>query len=407
MTRVAVLGGSAVSTPQLAAALADAGLDGIELALVGRSREKLALVAAAARRAGRGVVSVGEHVEAEDALAGAAVVLSQVRVGGLEGRAFDEQFARDLGIPGEETVGPGGFSSAWRTLPVVRELMRRVRETAPDALVLNLTNPASIVHRVCVDAGLAAITLCDAPVVLAQKLAALLGVDPARARPRYVGMNHCGWITGLDLDGHDLLPELLGRADVAALTGVDADLTLRLGAIPNPYLKYLYHPDRQLVAQRAKPVVRAQELEALEEQALADYARDGDAAAAAARRPAPWYSECVVPIVASLVTGERVDAIVDVGNGGLLPFLPERTTIEAAAVIEGGAASPAPPDPLPPDARAILAQVAAYDELAVAAILEGDRGGCARALAAHPLVPSLDVARELVDRIESRFGAPA
>jgi 6-phospho-beta-glucosidase len=408
VTRIAVLGGSAVSTPQLAAAIADAGLAGIELALVGRSRSKLAAVAAAARAAGRGAVTVSEHVDPPPAVEGAVVVLSQVRVGGLEGRAFDEAFPRELGIPGEETVGPGGFSAAWRTLPVVRELMRQVRLVAPSALVLNLTNPAGMVHRVTETVGLTAITLCDAPIVLARKLAALLSADPDAVRPSYVGMNHCGWITRLDVDGDDRLPDAIARSgELEALTGVDADVVAWLGAVPNPYLRYVYHPERQLEQQRSRGKERASELEELERQALAEYAQGADPAGAAARRPAPWYPQCVVPVLRSILAGERVRTIVDVANRGLLPFLPEGTTVEVAAEVVNGLVEPLPPDPLPPDARAILAQVAAYDELAVTAILAGDRQGCVRALAANPLVPSLEVARELVARIERRHGPPA
>ncbi len=405
MTKVAVLGGSAVSTPQLAAALADADIGGVELALVGRAHEKLELVAGAARTAGRGCVAVTEHTHVPPAVDGAAVVLSQVRIGGLEGRAFDEEYSRDLGIPGEETVGPGGFSSAWRTLPVVRDLMRDVSEHAAGVFVLNLTNPASMVHRVTGQAGLAVVTLCDAPIVLAQKLAALAGVEGRDVDVRYVGMNHAGWITGLSCGGRELLPGLVERAEeVARLTGVDADVIAWLGAVPNPYLRFLYHPDRQLAAQRSKPTVRALELERLEREALRDYAVGDSPDAAAARRPAPWYSECVVPMVRSLIQGTRVRTIVDVTNDGAVDFLTPGTTVELVADVAGNAVVPLEPDSLPPDARATLQQLAAYDELAVDAILAGDRRGCVRALATHPLVPSVDVAAELVARIERRFG---
>lgn len=404
MTKLVVLGGSAVSTPQLAAALVDAGVSDVQLALVGRSEEKLRLVAAAARTAGRGAVSVSEHVEFEGALAGASIVLSQVRVGGLEGRAFDEQFSRDLGIPGEETVGPGGFASAWRTLPVVERLMRRVGRAAPGVLVLNLTNPASMVHRVSERVGLEVITLCDAPLVLAQRLAALIGADPAAAVPRYVGINHCGWITGLEIDGEERLGEVLAqRSAVAALTGIDEQVIRWFGAVPNPYLKFIYHPERELARQRAKPQARAEELAELECQALSEYAAGTNPAAAAARRPAPWYSECVVPLIRAR-RGERVQTIVDVVNRGLLPYLPTEMTIEVSVEVRDGEVGPVPGGPLPADAVAILVQISSYDELAVEAILGGDRDGCVRALAVHPLVPSVDVAAELVQRIERKFG---
>jgi 6-phospho-beta-glucosidase len=404
VTKLVVLGGSAVSTPQLAAALADAGLGKLELALVGRSAEKLRLVAAAARTAGGEAIVVSEHTDLEDALAGASIVLSQVRIGGLESRAFDERFSRDLGIPGEETVGPGGFASAWRTLPVVEALMRRVAKAAPGLLVLNLTNPASMVHRVCEQAGLEVITLCDAPLVLARKLARLIDADPTAAVPRYAGINHCGWITGLEINGEDRLGEVLEkRSEVAALTGIDEQVTARLGAVPNPYLRFIYHPERQRALQRAAHRTRAEELEELEREALSEYAVGADPTAAAARRPAPWYSECVVPLIAAR-RGECSRMIVDVANHGLLPYLPAETAIEVSAEVRNCEVKPLPVDPLPVEAVALLVQIATYDELSVEAILSGDRDGCVRALSVHPLVPSVDVAAELVQRIERRFG---
>jgi 6-phospho-beta-glucosidase len=405
VTRIAVLGGSAVSTPQLTSALVDAGCSDVQLALIARSAEKLALVAAACRRVSGDSLSVSTYTSLEPGLMGADVILSQVRVGGLEGRSFDEQFARDLGIPGEETVGPGGFALAWRTLPVVRDLLERCRRLAPEALLLNLTNPASMVHQLA-SRYLQTLTLCDAPVVLARQAAALVGAGSRTVTPRYLGLNHCGWITALEIGGRDLLGDVLGRRqELAQLTGIDEEVLAWMQAIPNPYLRYLYHPDRQLSLQLEKPGVRADELAGLEGQALADYAQpDADLAVVASRRPAPWYAECVVPLIRSLADRQPVRAIINVTNGTLVPFLPAEAAVEVAADVAQRDAVPLPPDSLPADARALLQSVAAFNVLATEAILLGDREGCVRALTSHPLVGSVAVARELVSRIERRFG---
>jgi 6-phospho-beta-glucosidase len=407
VTRIAVLGGSAVSTPQLAAALAAAPLHDIQLALAGRSAEKLRLVAAACRQAGAGVVGVSEHTDPDSALEGADYVLSQVRIGGLDARAFDETFTSDLGLPGEETVGPGGFASAWRALPVVRGLLERCRAVAPDALVLNLTNPASMVHQVATRVvGVKTITLCDAPIVLGDTLAELLGVAPDTLELRYSGMNHCGWITRLTAGGRDLFEDAVALGDaLARLVGTDLDVIERLRAIPNPYLRYFYHPDRQLETQRAKGRARAEELRELERRALAEYAEpETEVAAATARRPAPWYPKCVVPLLEALEHGTSLRTIVNVANGDLLPFLPRETTVEVSTELSSSSVEALPRDELPVDARAILQGVAAFDTLAVDAILAGDRVGCVRAVAAHPLVTSIGAAREVVARVERRFG---
>jgi 6-phospho-beta-glucosidase len=405
VTRFAVLGGSAVSTPQLASALVEADFTSLHLALAGRSQQKLALVAEACRREAQGAFPVSAHTDVEEALAGADLILLQVRFGGLEGRAFDEQFPRELGIPGEETVGPGGFALAWRTLPALRALLETAREIAPQAVLLSLTNPASMVHRLA-SRYMQTITLCDAPLVLAQRVATLTTDKPREARPRYSGLNHCGWLTRLEIEGRDALPAALERApELAKLTGVDADLIGAMGAVPTPYLRYLYHPERQLRAQEQRPRVRAQELAELETEALAAYSNpDADLSAVAARRAAPWYQEAVVPVARALRTRSPLETIVNLTNGGLLSFLPMEIAVEVAVDVVEGEVRPLEPDPLPADAVAILQAVAAFDLLACDSVLEGDRMGCVRALACHPLVPSIDVARELVDRVEGRFG---
>lgn len=404
MTRLAVLGGSAVSTPQLATALADEGVS-IHVALAGRSPEKLDLVAEAFRRAADGTLEVSAHTDPASALEGADLVLIQVRIGGLESRAFDERYARDLGIPGEETVGPGGFALAWRTLPALAELFEVCREVAPTASVVNLSNPAGMVHRVATR-FLPTITVCDAPIVLAQRAAALLGGERRDATARYAGLNHCGWLTGLELDGRDELPAVLEHLpELAELTGVDADLIAALASVPNPYLRFVYHPERQLRAQQQRPATRADDLKSFEQKALDAYAAaEPDLAAVAAQRPAPWYEVAVVPLVRALSSGAPLTTIVNVTNDGLLAFLPGEATVEVAADVVGGEVRPRTPDSLPADARAILEGVAAFDLLATDSILAADRVGCVRALAAHPLVGSVDVARELVDRVERRFG---
>src|SRR5262249_34307892 len=206
------------------------------------------------------------------------------------------------------------------------------------------------------------ITLCDAPLVLAQRVAALIADEPREARPRYTGLNHCGWLTGLKIKGADALPAALERApELAELTGVDADLIAATGAVPNPYLRYLYHPERQLRAQEERPRVRAQELEELETEALAAYANpDADLSALAARRAAPWYREAVVPVARALRTASPLETIVNVTNNGLVSFLPKEVAVEVAADVIEGEVRPREPDSLPADAAAIVHAVAAY-----------------------------------------------
>jgi len=416
MTRITVLGGSSVSTPQFAEALvewADRAQREVELVLVGRSRDKLISVTSACHRVVAAIseerrVEVRWSTSADEGLAGADVVLNQVRVGGLQARVFDERFPWDLGLPGEETMGPGGFSNAWRTLPVVRDLFERCLAVAPRALIVNLTNPAGMVHQVAerIVGCSKVVSLCDSPGTLADTVAAFADVDAGNCEPVYTGMNHFGWLTSLRSDGHDVLPMALQRSDeLAGKIGVDSRIVRWLGAVPNPYLRYVYHPQRQLDVQRTKRRVRAEELIALESKALKVYGAEGsDPRAIAQRRHAVWYTVCVVPLIAAFVEDRSIVMPVGTLNRGHLPFLPDDVMVEVTARVGPQQPQPLTADPLPHDSRAMLVRNAAYERFTVDAILSGDREAGVRALAVNPLVLSVDTACAGVAAIEDRFG---
>ena len=81
-----------------------------------------------------------------EALRGADFVFSAMRVGGLEGRVCDERSALAQGVLGQETTGAGGVTYGLRTVPVAVRLARTVRDVAPQAWVINFTNPAGHGH---------------------------------------------------------------------------------------------------------------------------------------------------------------------------------------------------------------------------------------------------------------------
>jgi 6-phospho-beta-glucosidase len=407
-----VLGGSAVVTPQLAQAVAtEPALAGekVELRLVGRDAEKLRRVVAASSAAaagGRCAVRVSGALDAAAALDGASYVVNQVRAGGLAARVFDERFPRDLGLPGEETMGPGGFASAWRTIPVVEKLFRLIRDRAPDAKVLNLTNPAGIVHQVAESAGVDILTLCDSPVTLAETVVAYAPAGEGPVVPGYLGTNHGGWLTSLLVNGENVLPAALERADeIGARLGFDGELLRRLKSVPNVYLRYLYYPDRQLAAQRAKKRVRAEELLDLEAESLAAYRASGGVGEMSEKRRAVWYFRCVVPVFAALVSGRSLITIGGVTNGELLPWLPSETMLEVPIRVDAGGITVLGVDQLALDSQALLLENAAYERLTVEAVTAGDRGAAIHALSANPMVPSYDIATRAVEAIEAEFGS--
>ena len=404
MARVVVLGGSGVATPELALSLAHHPelAQSVELVLVGRSEHKLQRVAAMCARLvqGRSNLQVSYATDARAALEGAELVINQIRVGGLQARAFDETFPRDYGLPGEETVGPGGFANALRTIPVVLEYARLIEEAAPKATLLTFTNPNSYVqYAISRYTAVCAIGLCDSPVTLIRSIATLLGARAEELSVDYVGMHHYGWVTGVRWQRQDVMPQILSRAGEIPRLDTEPELIRAMGAIPHHYMKYIFHPDRLLAQQRGKPARAAQLLE-LQEEILAAYAGEAESVPEVlSKRGAVWYDAIIVPVMVALLENRPVRHIVNIPNGTALPWLPPGAIIEVPALLEEGRARPLPPLEVPAAVRALIAQNCAYEMLAVEAIVERSYGKALQALLLNPMGITYDQAAGILRRI--------
>ena len=132
-----------------------------------------------------------------DAVEGADFVFCAIRVGQLEGRVIDEDVPLGLGVLGQETTGPGGICFALRTIPVMVRLAETIAEHAPDAWLINFTNPAGMVTEAVQQVlGDRAVGICDSPSGLCRRVAAALGRDPEELWFDYFGLNHLGWLRG-------------------------------------------------------------------------------------------------------------------------------------------------------------------------------------------------------------------
>ena len=410
---LAVLGGSGVGTPELFNALLGwpAGNDArpeLRVVLLGRSTHKLERVKAICEQIVRGAyppIHVEAYTDWTSGLEGADYILNQIRVGGLEARAHDETFPQKLGILGEETIGPGGFANALRTIPTVLEACDRIYKVAPNAIILNLTNPAGMIqHAVMRYTNIHIISLCDSPITLGNDVAKLLRVARAELEIEYLGINHLGWITGLRNAEQDFMDHALDKIDQLGSLGVDSTYIRSTRAIPIPYVRYYLHPERILRLQEGK-LPRARQLQALEQALLLDYEQslernEGDPATKVARRGAVWYSAIVVPVLDALINDRSSTWIVNVANERNISWLSPETVIEVPSKISRTGAHPCQVDShkLAEDARTLLYAQAAYESLGVSAIVERDRERALQALVAHPLVRS-------IDRAESVLGA--
>jgi 6-phospho-beta-glucosidase len=406
--KLAVVGAGSTYTPELVSGLSRererVPLD--ELVLHDIDPERREVVGGLARRMlerqgyGGRLILTGEL---EEALDGADFVLIQIRVGGQEARLRDETIPLACGCIGQETTGAGGLAKALRTVPVVLEIAAEARERAADgAWIVDFTNPVGIVTRALLDAGHRAIGLCNVAIGFQRAIAASLGVEPERVFVDQVGLNHLTWIRAVQLDGRDVLDEVLaGHMDaLTAQSELPAALIRELGAIPSYYLRYFYTEDERLAELRdEKP--RARVVAEIERELLDMYRDPGlaEKPALLERRGGAFYSEAATQLVAALASDSGEPQVVDVRNGSALPGLAADDVVELPARIGRDGAEPLPQAPLAPELLGLVQHVAAYERLAAEAAVSGDREPAARALLAHPLVGQWPRSRELLERM--------
>jgi 6-phospho-beta-glucosidase len=339
----------------------------------------------------------------EEAVEGAEAVLIQLRVGGQAVRIVDESVPVACGCLGQETTGYGGLAKALRTVPVVLDIAERVRRLAPDAWIVDFTNPVGVVTRALLDEGHRAVGLCSAAMVFQRHFAGVLDVAPERVELDHAGLNHLTWEVGVRVDGEDVLPQLVGEhaERVAPATGLPADLVRRLGVVPSYYLHYFYDHDSVVEHQRGHQS-RAEEVAEIERELLELYAdeRLDEKPELLGRRGGAFYSEAAVGLLASLFGRGPTDRhVVNVRNDGALPFLDDDAVVEVPARVSWDGLVPVPVPTLDPMHRGLVSHVSAYEELALDAALRGGRERVFRALLAHPLVGQADIAETLADRL--------
>ncbi|MFF5449240.1 6-phospho-beta-glucosidase [Streptomyces sp. NPDC012888] len=440
--RLTILGGGGFRVPLVYGALLGDRADGrvTGVTLYDTDPGRLAVMARVLADQADGVPAapaVTATTDLDEALRGADFVFSAIRVGGLDGRATDERVALAEGVLGQETVGAGGIAYGLRTVPAAREIARRIARLAPDAWVINFTNPAGLVTEAMRESlGDRVIGICDSPVGLGRRIARVLGAArPQEAWIDYVGLNHLGWVRGLRIGGRDELPRLL--ADPVALESFEegrlfgAEWLRSLGAIPNEYLHYYYFNRETVAAYRQAERTRGA---FLRDQQRAFYAGPDGTGPAAGAALAAWdrtraereatymaenreaagagereetdlesggYEQVALALMRAIARDERATLILNVANGSTLSVLDPDAVIEVPCLVDANGAHPVAVDPLPYHAVGLVTAVKAVEREVLAAAAAPSRtaarAAATKAFALHPLVDSVAVARRLLD----------
>ncbi|CAM3167450.1 6-phospho-beta-glucosidase [Paenibacillus lupini] len=412
--KVVVIGGGSSYTPELVEGFIkrynEMPIRELWLVDIEEGRHKLEIVGQLAKRMVEQAglpIDVHLTLNRREAIAGADFVTTQMRVGLLEARRRDEHIPIKHGVIGQETTGPGGMLKALRTVPVILDICRDIEELAPNAWMLNFTNPAGIVtEAVLKHSKVRTVGLCNSPINFQKFLAKQYGVTEREVLPEFVGINHLHWITAAYVNGEDKLQEMIGGGKDYSATNVtafdwDADFLRSLGALPTYYLRYFYMKDTMFAEMKEsleKDGTRADVVSRVEEELFELY-KDvnlNEKPKQLEKRGGAFYSEAALNLMHSLYTDRRDIQTLNVRNGGIIDFLPEDASIEVNCVVTAQGPVPLPLQRVPEHIKGLLHAVKTYESLTIEAAVTGDRGIALQAMVHHPLVPSVSVAKTLL-----------
>lgn len=419
--KLAVIGGGSSYTPELIDGLIryyqEFPVGELYLADIEEGRDKLEIVGALAKRM---VEKAGLPMEVRlttdrrEAIRGADYVITQIRVGMLEARSRDERIPLRYGCIGQETTGAGGFAKALRTIPVILDICKDMEQIAPNAFLINFTNPAGIITEAVIKySRIRCIGLCNLPFGTRMNIAKLMEVSPDRVDIESVGINHLSWTTKIRIDGEDRTREVLTRfANSKELTVKnipDYDwgegFIESLGMLPCSYLRYYYLKDKMLEDQLSKLETQGTRADVVKkvEKELFELYKDPNLnikPPQLEKRGGAYYSEAAVNLMTAIHNNAKNIQIVNVKNGGIIDCLPADASIEVNCVIHSQGATPLQlNEPVPVKIRGLLQVVKAYEELTVEAGVKGDYGSALQALTIHPLVGSSAKAKRILDDI--------
>jgi len=418
--KIAVLGGGSSYTPELVEGLLTRNLPVQEVWLVDvpEGREKAQTIAGLATRMAAALGKETRFTVTEDrpaAIAGASFVLSQMRVGGLAMRAEDERIPLRHGLLGQETTGAGGFANAMRTIPVALQVAEDVATLAPEAWLLNFTNPAGLVTQALCSAGFARVVgLCNVARITERRIAQAAGLPPEAVALEAAGLNHLtgSWISigGADATASVLASGALEEELRHVAPGMEPPqgFFADLGFFPNPYLNYFFFPGPTLKhaeqAAASPEGTRADQVRAIEARLFARY-RDPSLTGKPPeleQRGGAYYSEVAVDVMIALGADEPRQLVLNLPNRGALREFADDDVVERNAEVSRAGIRAVPRKAaMPRLLRGISLAVKEYERLTVEAAVQGSRRKALEALMCHPLVSGADVAERLLGDLQA------
>lgn len=419
--KIATIGGGSSYTPELMEGFIkrydELPIAEIWLVDIEAGKEKLAIVGAMAQRmwdASPYDVKVHLTLNREEALKDADFVTTQFRVGLLDARVKDERIPAYYGMLGQETNGAGGIFKAFRTVPVILEIVEDMKRLCPNAWLVNFANPSGMVTEAIVRYGKwdKVIGLCNVPVMATMLEPGLLGKKTDELIYKFAGLNHFHWHKVADDKGQDVTMEIIDQMyqeDNGLPKNIydipfERDLLEQMKMIPCAYHRYYYQEEEMLahaleeyrtIGTRAQQVKRTEhELFELYKDQNLDHKPEQ-----LSQRGGAYYSDAACETIASIYANKETQIVVSTKNNGAVPDLPADCVVEVTAYVGAQGARNVAFGPLPTAERGWLQVMKAMELLTIEAAVTGDYGTALQAFTLNPLITSGKTAKRVMDEL--------
>ena len=419
--KIAIIGGGSSYTPELMEGFIkryeELPIREIWLVDIEAGKEKLAIVGAMAQRmwdASPYDVKIHMTLDREEALKDADFVTTQFRVGLLNARIKDERIPAYYGMIGQETNGPGGMFKAFRTVPIILEIVEDMKRLCPNAWLINFANPSGMVTEAVVRYGKwdRVIGLCNVPVMATMIEPALIGKEPDELIYKFAGLNHFHWHKVTDSHGNDVTMDIIDKMyqEDNGLPKNIFDVPFyreqleQMRMIPCGYHRYYYRQEEMLkhaleeyqtVGTRAQQVKQTEaELFELYKDPELDHKPEQ-----LQQRGGAYYSDAACETIASIYANKNTQIVVSTKNEGAVPDLPADCVVEVTAYVGGQGARNVAFGELPTAEKGWLQVMKAMELLTIEAAVTGDYNTALQAFTINPLVPSGETAKRVMDEL--------
>ena len=351
-----------------------------------------------------------------EALTGSNYVLATIRVG--------DSFERDIAIPLKygvdqsvgDTVGPGGVFKALRTAPVLLDICDDIEDVAPDATLLNYTNPMAIACWAIADAtDVPTLGLCHSVQHTTADLADYIGAPRDSVTGWVAGINHLAWFLRFEQDGVDAYPRLfeaMENPEIYSRDTVRFEVMRQFGYFVTESTRHMseytpyFRTNEDLIDEFNLDQIR-QDLQRRTARVDDHYTQLLEDANSDKRLTAERSEEYACRIIEAMETGRPTVINANVPNTGLIDNLLDQSCVEVPVLIDKLGFHPMAVGEIPGQLAALSRSNQAVQQMATQAILDGDREAAFHAIALDPLtsaVLSLSEIREMFDEMWTAHG---